>query len=184
MTIPLSLLLGSGGYLGEGDNGEPQTCMDIGVDTLSKTINGAWLPALFPSESYILQIEQKKCLDASACDFDIQESGAFSGYNVVSKACGAHLKKDSFRPDEYSCELYQINLVEDKNDESQQELVAVLTYNTYYDGYDNNVCPGKPTFNEEEFRNDPNTQGMAQFILQANDLTNSFNTTAWECLIA
>jgi len=165
--------------LGVGDEGEAENCEDVGVDALAKTIDGSWLPLLEPSEAFIQQIKQKSCLDPMYCNYDV--AGEFPGYTSVATACGTHLAEDNFRPDEYACEHYLTTLIE--NEAGDQELVMVLSYYTYLGGFSNTTCPSMPTFNENDFEYDPNMAGMTRFVLQANDLTDSFDTAGWDCLV-
>ena len=86
----------------------------------------------------------------------------------------------SFREDEFSCELYQTNLVEDAN--GNDEVVVVLTYLTYTGGYDNFRCPEKPTFDLDQLKGDPDADGMTLFVLQ-NGLPETSDPTTWDCLV-
>jgi len=155
------------------------SCKGIGLDPLNGTINAGWYPMVDPNEAYILKIEQKKCLEIPECNYDIFSSGDFAGFKLISKACGAHLKKDKINNNSFSCELYQTNLL--KNAENVMKLVVILTYTSYQDGYDNYVCPLKPTYSKDDFIADSNAEGMAQFVLQAGFDNSWQNTTAWDC---
>jgi len=154
------------------------SCKDINADALSGSINGTWFPRFDPNESYILQIHEKKCLNTEYCDYDVKSSGDFDDYQVTTKACGAHLKVDNINDNAYSCELYQTNLLK-KNDE--YKLVVILTYSSYEDGFDNYVCPQRPTFKNEDLLSDTVAEGVAQFVFQVGFDDQWRNITAWDC---
>jgi len=175
-----NLLTWEAAYLDDTDG----SCENLNVDPLSGTVNGdLWFASLDPNAAFILQIEEKKCLPESKCDYDVLSSGDFADFEVTAKACGAHLKRDQIYDNYYSCELYQTNLLYNANT-NETKSVVVLTYTSFEGGYDNYICPERPTFSNTELLADGNAEGIAQFVLQRDFSYQEANpdVTAWDCL--
>ena len=149
----------------------------MGVDPMTGSVdNDNYLTAFPPEENYILKVDQFSCMEEEHCSYDIFANAGLAdkldGWTLVAKTCGIHLKKDAWRRNEegeraYSCELYQVNLIMNESS-GEYKKVAVLTYSSYYDSYDNKVCPFIPTFDRDALSIDPYAEGAAIFFMQSS----------------
>jgi hypothetical protein len=155
----------------------------MGVDPKEGSVNNEdyFTDIFYPEESYVLRLDYKSCLVAPDCSYDVTTSEGYEDYEVVASSCGAHLKEDLLNA-YFSCELYQVNKVQKKDGTGDPLDVVILTYTSYYGGYGNFSCPGKPTYDLEEFVADPVAEGTARFVLQSS-YGEGVNSSDWECLV-
>jgi len=153
---------------------------DAGLNANTGIIEGDWLRKVEPF-AYALKIEQKKCFSANQCPYNVvEQTGFYDNYNIVAQSCGSHLKNDATSGLK-NCELFQINLLEEKTTK-EQLVVNVMSYSGGVEGYDAVECPSEPTFDYDTLQTDINMDGILLFVKQCSG-ENCTKTDDWECLL-